>query len=70
MQIPTFTKDEFISSTTPYEYLHGLRKDPIRHEQAFAAIKDNAHAVGIRNFEKMYECYEKSLGVRLVSHQG
>lgn len=66
----TFTKDDFISTTTPYEYLHGLRNNPIQHEQAFAAIKDNAHAVGIRNFEKMYEYYERSLGAWLVSHQG
>lgn len=69
MKTPTFTKDDFISTTTPYEYLYGLRNDPIQHEQAFAAIKGNAHAVGIQNFEKLYECYEESLAAWLVSQQ-
>ena len=57
MEIPKFTKEDFLKTTKPYAYLAELKKDPFRHEQALAAIKDNAHAVGVRNFERMYEAF-------------
>lgn len=62
MNVPTFSRVEFLTTTKPYEYLYGLKKsDPFRHEQALAAIKDNACAVGVRNFNGIYAGYVKSM---------
>ena len=56
-----FQKKQFLNSVEPYRYLHELKSDPIQHEQVLAAIKENARAVGIRNFEKLYDAYLLSL---------
>lgn len=60
--IQVFTKKDFLSAQ-PYEYLFAMKNDPIQHEQAFEAVQKNAHAVGIKNFSRLYEEY-------LVSRQG
>lgn len=60
VHVPTFSRSEFLTTTKPYEYLYGLKKsDPFGHEQALAAIKDNACAVGVRNFNGIYAGYVK-----------
>lgn len=61
-RIRFFTKKDFLSAE-PYEYLFAMKNDPLQHEQAFEAVQKNAHAVGIKNFSRLYEEY-------LVSHQG
>lgn len=57
----TYTKEQFLSTKEPYEFLRKMRNDPLRHEQALAAIKDNAHAVGVKNFNSLYAAYITSL---------
>lgn len=52
-----FTKEDFTSSTKAYEYLLSLKKSPEQHEQALKAIQENARAVGVRNFRKMYDAF-------------
>lgn len=58
----TFTKEDFLSTTKPYEYLLGLKNTPLQHEQALEAIQENARVVGVRNFNRLYKAF-------LVSHQ-
>lgn len=57
-----FTQKDFLSAK-PYEYLFAMRNDPFQHKQAFEDVQKNAHAVGIKNFSRLYEEY-------LVSRQG
>lgn len=52
-----FTKEDFLSTTKPYEYLHSIKKDPLQHEQALEAVQENAHVVGIKNFKKLYRAF-------------
>lgn len=60
--IQVFTKKDFLSAK-PYEYLFAMKNDPPQHEQAFEAVQKNAHAVGIKNFSRLYEEY-------LINRQG
>lgn len=53
----TYTKEQFLNTREPYEALYKMKNDPFRHEQALAAIKENAHAVGVRNFDRIYKAY-------------
>ena len=52
-----FTREEFLKTTKPYEYLREMKKDPLQYEQALAAIQENTRAVEVRNFRKIYTCY-------------
>lgn len=62
-----FTREDFLETTKPYEFLYEMKKDPVVHEQALIDIQENARAVGIRNFRKLYKSYEASLRL-LDSH--
>lgn len=61
MEIPKFKKEDFLETIKPYKYLAELKKDPLRHEQARAIIEDNAHAVGVRYFNRLYASFLSSL---------
>ena len=56
-----FTKEDFLTTAEPYEYLRCTENDPARHEQLLGAIQENAHAVGVTNFRRLYEAYLLSL---------
>jgi len=58
----SFTKSDFLETTKPYDYLFGLKEEPLQHEKAFASVKENAYAVGVRNFCKLYQAYSLSRG--------
>lgn len=55
-EFQVFTQKDFLSAK-PYEYLFEMKNDPLQHEQAFEAVQKNAHAVGIKNFSRLYEEY-------------
>ena len=54
-----YTKEQFLETTEPYDYLLSIKNDPEQHERELAAITENASAVGIRNFGTLYKLYEK-----------
>lgn len=56
----TFTKEDFLSTVKPYEYLRSIKNNPLEHEQALEAIQENAHTVGVRNFRKLYGAFLRS----------
>lgn len=56
----TYTASQFLNTREPYECLYKMRNDPLRHEQALTAMKENAHAVGVKNFNRMYANYVRS----------
>lgn len=61
---PQFSRDDFLSTIKPYEYLRQLKKDPLRHEKALLEVQENARSVGIRNFRKMYKFYLRDYSLR------
>lgn len=52
-----YTKSDFLQTDKPYKYLYALKRTPLQHEQTLCALKENARAVGVRNFEKLYEAF-------------
>lgn len=56
----TYNAHQFLNTREPYEYLYKMKNDPLRHEQALTAMKENAHAVGVKNFNRMYANYVRS----------
>ncbi len=58
---PTYTKDDFLSSTAPYEWLYSL--SGLRQEQETARLKEEAKAlgVGVRQFDRLYKKYREEI---------
>lgn len=54
-----YTKEDFMFSTEPYEYLDGL-KNPFDKQRALTAMCDMAGAVGFNSFKKTYDDYHKA----------
>ena len=54
-----YTKEDFMFSTEPYEYLDGL-KNPFDKQRALTAMCDMAGAVGFNSFKKTYDDYRKT----------
>ena len=52
-----FSRAQFLETTEPYEYLYGMKNDPLRHARELEVLKSNALEEGVRNFGKLYEAY-------------
>lgn len=52
-----YTRDDFLESAKPYEFLYNVKDDPELHERSLITIKENAHAVGVKGFESLYKLY-------------
>lgn len=61
MQVPNFSKEDFLSGTKPYEFVHRVQDDPFEHQRAIQLVSEKAKQHGVSNFRKMYRCYSKSL---------
>lgn len=55
-----FSRAQFLETTEPYEYLYGMKNDPLCHASTLEILKSNALEEGVRNFGKLYEAYVKS----------
>lgn len=56
----TYTKEQFLNTREPYEYLYAMKNDALRHEQALTVTEENAHAVGVKNFNRLYKAYVRT----------
>ena len=52
-----FSRAQFLETTEPYEYLCGMKNDPLRHAREMKVLKSNAREEGVDDFEKRYEFY-------------
>lgn len=57
----TYTKEAFLNSTTPFEYVYGFREDEFTLEREIEKMADQARLVGVRNFKKLFKDYRKSV---------
>lgn len=57
----TYTREDFLMSTAPFEELFELRDDPFIHQQALEEMTAAARAAGVIGFKKLYENYVKSV---------
>ena len=54
-----YTKEEFLFSTEPYEFLDNI-DDPFSRQRAFSVLCDAAGAVGFNQFKKSFDEYIKT----------
>lgn len=58
--IPTFTAAEYLTTSSPYEYLYQFRDDKFTLQQMIQQMKANAGAVGVRCFMTLWNAYLES----------
>ena len=59
--IPVFTREDFLDTTKPYEWLHQFEGDRFTLNRMQQRLADNARAVKVYGFKGMYQDYERSL---------
>ena len=63
IEIPTFEKDEYLSTTSPYEWLYSHRGNPLEMKQLSNRMAEAASKVGVKNFVALFKDYTASLNV-------
>ena len=52
-----YTKQDFLETDKPYPELYAVNGTPLQRAQALSVLQENARAVGVRNFMKLYEAF-------------
>lgn len=60
-QIPEFSKNDFLMTTTPYEWLYSHKENPFQLKQLMGRMSEMARAVGVRNLASMFKAYVNSV---------
>ena len=55
--IPNFTKDDYLKTTKPYEWLYEFEDNPLKFNQLSALLKEKASGVGVKNFGTLLKSY-------------
>lgn len=61
IEIPVFEKDEYLSTTTPYEWLYSHRANRLELKQLCNRMAEEAMKAGVRNFPSLYKEYVASV---------
>ena len=60
-KIPEYSKEDFLKSSAPYEFLYSFKDNPFVLNQMCQAMKEKAGAVGVRCFMALYKAYCQSI---------
>lgn len=61
IEIPTFEKEEYLSTTSPYEWLYSHRGDRLEMKQLSNRMAEAAAKAGVKNFVALFKEYMASL---------
>lgn len=63
--IPQFTKEDYLQSTAPYEWLYKFHEDKLKMKQLMTLMSETAKATcGIRNFIGLFREYENLMNAQ------
>lgn len=60
MELKQYTKEDFLESLEPYEFLYQFNENSLKMEQVATQLSEMAQSLGIRNFKKLFGEYLKS----------
>lgn len=61
---PVFTQEDFLTTTTPYEFVYQFKDDRFSQERILNRVSINARAVKVLNFKALYKEYEKRMSLQ------
>ena len=56
-KIETFTRDDFLKTTAPYDFVYLYIEDKLKYAQARELVESRAKAVGVKGFNSKYKAY-------------
>ena len=59
--IPAYTKDDYLTSTRPFEYLYAHRENKFELKQLLGIMSEQAKGVGIRNLAALFKAYMETV---------
>ena len=63
--IPQFTKEDYLQSTAPYEWLYSFNNDKLKMKQLMTLMSETAKInCGIRNFIGLFREYESLMNAQ------
>lgn len=57
LPIPEFTRDDFLSTSTPYEFCYKFKDDSFTLKRVLESVSQNALKCGVRSFKSIYKDY-------------
>lgn len=68
VEIPEFTRDDYLKSTAPFEYLYQYKDNQFEQKQLLNILSQQAAGVGVRNLTALFKAYVSSIaGNNVVS---
>ena len=68
VEIPDFTRDDYLKSTAPFEYLYQYNDNQFEQKQLLNILSQQAAGVGVRNLAALFKAYVASIaGNNVVS---
>lgn len=64
VKIPDFTADQYINTSTPYEWLWKYKDDKFQLQQMTQRMKKQAGSVGVRCFIALWNAYRETLTIQ------
>lgn len=61
IQVPDFTREEYLTTSKPYEWLDAFSENKFQLEQLLVQISAKASFVGVKNFKSMFKLYRESM---------
>lgn len=55
--IPAYTKNDYLMTTAPFEFLYSLRDNKFEQKRALSIMSSQAREVGVRNLATMFKAY-------------
>lgn len=61
IKIPDFTREEYLSTSVPYEWLNKFSSNKFQMQQLMTQIGEKAALIGIKNFKAIFRLYMESM---------
>ena len=59
--IPAYTKNDYLMTTAPFEFLYSLRDNKFEQKRALSIMSSQAREVGVRNLATMFKAYLETI---------
>lgn len=60
-ELPAYTRDDYLTSTKPFEYLYAHRENRFELKQLLGLMSAQAQSVGIRNLAALFKAYTETV---------
>ena len=60
-EVPAYTRDDYLTTTKPFEYLYAHKENKFEMKQLLGRMSAQAQTVGIRNLAALFKAYMETV---------